>query len=90
MLNNRTTRHQGAIIHEHRLLLIRTQHNDGRSYWVIPGGGIEEGESEAECVRREMREETRLDVQVVRLLLDEANEPGFLSKRLKTYLCEKR
>lgn len=41
-------------------------------------------------MRREVREETHLDVQVVRLLLDEPGVPGGIYQRLKTYLCEVR
>lgn len=69
-------------------MLIRHQERaSGRNYWVIPGGGRLEGEAEETCVIREMKEETNLDVQVVRLLLDEAREPGRVYQRAKTYLC---
>jgi ADP-ribose pyrophosphatase YjhB (NUDIX family) len=82
------TRYQGAIIRDDHLLLIKhREHASGRAYWVIPGGGREEGESEEECVRREMQEETNLDVHVERLLLDDAmrNSPAY--HNAKTYLC---
>lgn len=85
---NRDIRYQGAIIQDDHILLIRHQENaSGRSYWVIPGGGREPDESEAECVSREMREETRLEVNVERLLLDETGVPGGVYRRRKTYLC---
>jgi len=84
----RTVRYQGAIVHEHQLLLIQhREHASGRSYWVIPGGGLEEGESEEECVRREMLEETGLEVVVERLLLEEPDLRGGDYRRRKTYLC---
>ena len=84
----RDIRYQGAIIKDDHMLLIRhREHVGGRSYWVIPGGGREPGESEEECVRREMREETSLDVAVERLLLDEVGIPGGVYKYRKTYLC---
>ena len=35
---------------------------------VVPGGGIEEGESVEEAAVREAREETGLETQVVRVL----------------------
>jgi len=86
--SNRLVRYQGAIIREHHLLLIRHQERiNGRSYWVIPGGGREDGESEEGCVLREMKEETNLEVRVERLLLDEARPPGKMYQRAKTYLC---
>lgn len=85
---SRTTRYQGAIVQGHQILLIlHREHVGGKSYWVIPGGGREPGEGEEACVRREMREETHLEVEVVRLLLDREGFPGGVYKRLKTYLC---
>lgn len=36
--------------------------------WSIPGGGMEPGESIAECVIREVREETGIEVRPVRLV----------------------
>lgn len=84
----RHTRYQGAIIEDHHLLLIRhREHASGRSYWVIPGGGMEPGETEAQCVEREMKEETRLDVVVEGLILDEPGSPGEVYRVRKTYLC---
>jgi 8-oxo-dGTP pyrophosphatase MutT (NUDIX family) len=84
----RHTRYQGAIILDHHILLIKhTQHSSGRSYWVFPGGGIEPGESEEDCVRREMKEETNLEVSIDELLFDEPGHPGGLYKWRKTYLC---
>ena len=84
----RITRYQGAIIHDHHILLIQqTEHASGRSYWLIPGGGIEQGETEEACVEREMREETYLNVRVQHLLLDEPATPGGVYQRRKTYVC---
>jgi ADP-ribose pyrophosphatase YjhB (NUDIX family) len=88
-VSDRETRYQGAIIRNHSILLIRHLENEsGRSYWIIPGGGIEPGETEEECVRREMKEETNLDVRVVSLLLDEPNPSKKIYRSRKTYLCE--
>ena len=85
---SRTTRYQGAIIrNDHVLLIKHREHATGHDYWVIPGGGREDGETEEECVIREVKEETHLDVTVKQLLLDEPGHPGDVYQRLKTYLC---
>ncbi|HEU5102062.1 MAG TPA: NUDIX domain-containing protein [Roseiflexaceae bacterium] len=85
----RSTRYQGAIIREHHILLLKQiEHTSGRSYWLIPGGGIEPGETEERCVQREMLEETGLHVQVVALLLDEPSSAGAIYPRWKTYACQ--
>lgn len=44
-----------------RVLLVRMG-ADERSIWVTPGGGVEEGESDEHALRRELLEETGLDV----------------------------
>jgi ADP-ribose pyrophosphatase YjhB (NUDIX family) len=85
----RTTRYQAAIIREQHILLIQHhEHADGNTYWLLPGGGMESGESETECVQREVREETHLEVTVEGLLLDEPGREGeTVYQRFKTYLC---
>ncbi|MFV2039247.1 MAG: NUDIX hydrolase [Acidimicrobiales bacterium] len=50
-----------AVRHEH-LLLIQRGTDPGRGLWSLPGGRVELGETLAEAVVRETREETGLDV----------------------------
>lgn len=52
---------------EGRLLVVRQVLRE-RSHWNLPGGKLELGERLEDCVRREMREETGLDVAVGPLL----------------------
>jgi 8-oxo-dGTP diphosphatase len=60
----------GAVIKDDqgRLLLIKRGHEPGAGLWSIPGGRIEPGETDAEALVREMREETGLVVQAGPLL----------------------
>ena len=84
----RHTRYQGAIVRDNSILLIRhLSRSTGNRYWVVPGGGIEAGETEIACVEREMREETALDVRVERLLVDAREQKGRFYRRQKTFLC---
>lgn len=84
----RDIRYQGAIVRDHHLLLIRhLHHGTGETYWLFPGGGREDLETEEACVAREMSEETHLAVTVERLVLDEPTERPGVYQRRRTYLC---
>jgi ADP-ribose pyrophosphatase YjhB (NUDIX family) len=51
-----------------RLLLIKRGHEPGKGLWSIPGGRVEAGESDANALVREVREETGLVVTAGRLI----------------------
>ena len=48
---------------EGRLLLARRAHEPYRGRWDIPGGFLEEDEHPLDCLRRELHEETGLEVE---------------------------
>lgn len=81
------TRYQGAIVRDGAVLLIQhREHATGRGYWLLPGGGMEAGETPEQTVAREMVEETGLHVAVERLVLDRPSVGNFY-EREHTYLC---
>lgn len=49
---------------EQRLLLIQRARDPGKGLWTIPGGRVEFGERIKAACRREVREETGLDVTI--------------------------
>lgn len=62
---------------ENRMLLVKQNH-EGRDIWMVPGGGIEDGESAASAAVREVKEETGLDIEVGRLIwhVEEVSQRG--------------
>jgi 8-oxo-dGTP pyrophosphatase MutT (NUDIX family) len=82
-------RYQAAIVQNDHVLLLKVWDHmyTGKTFWLIPGGGRHPDETEEDCVRREVREETYLEVEVERLLLEEPDIPDGLYERLKTYVC---
>lgn len=53
----------GIVIQENSILLIQHIKNE-KKYWLVPGGGVDWGESLEEALIREYKEETNLDVEV--------------------------
>jgi len=63
------------IIDENRILLVK-QYHENREFWLVPGGGIERGETSVAAAQREVREETGLEIKVGRLIwhIEEVSE----------------
>ena len=55
----------GVALHENRVLLHRS---DRDAFWTLPGGRVELWEAASESLKREMREELSVEVNVERLL----------------------
>ena len=48
---------RAIVVKEGKVLLIHRR-NEGREYWVFPGGGVEDDETPEKTVAREVKEET--------------------------------
>lgn len=68
-------RARAIALRDNALLVIRRRRH-GEDYVVLPGGGIERGESPAAAVVREIGEETGLTARVLRPLWVEPDEHG--------------
>ena len=53
-----------VIVRADRALIIKRAHEPRKGEWSLPGGLLELGESLIDAVRREIKEETSLDVDV--------------------------
>ena len=53
---------RAITIRDNKLLVLKRVKNN-ETYWVFPGGGVEEGENDREALEREMTEETGFEVK---------------------------
>ena len=85
----------GVVIDRHRALLIRRGSEPLKGEWSIPGGMLELGEELTTGVRRELLEETGLEVEPLEMILafDRILHEGERVKYhyvIVDYLCRKK
>ncbi len=71
----------GAIaVKDGRLLMVRRAHHPGAGLWSLPGGRVEDGEYLSDALRREVAEETGLEVDVQELvgILEVVGDPHYV------------
>jgi len=53
-----------VVVDDGKLLLVQRGRDPGKGLWAVPGGKVEFGEPMRDAARREVAEETGLDVEV--------------------------
>ena len=85
----------GVVIYDAGVVLIRRGKEPLLGEWSIPGGTLELGETLEEGLRRELKEETGLEVEPLQLLtvldrIDREGEAVRFHYVIVDYLCERR
>lgn len=59
---------KGIVIYNHQVLILKRirPSTDGLGYWELPGGGLEYGETPHEALIRELKEETGLEIKILK------------------------
>ena len=73
---------RGLLIDTGKVILIKRV-KDNETYYVIPGGGIEKGESDSQALQRECKEELGLAIEIIKPML----KRNFKGQREIFYLC---
>jgi 8-oxo-dGTP diphosphatase len=66
------------VMHEGKFLLAERNKENYNGYWIIPGGGVEFGEKIEDAALREIKQETNLDVDIIKQICykEIINVPG--------------
>ncbi|MDQ7175323.1 (deoxy)nucleoside triphosphate pyrophosphohydrolase [Staphylococcus chromogenes] len=80
----------GAIIFDNHKVLCaqRSEKMSLPLMWEFPGGKIEQGESDIEAIKREIREEMKCDLEVGEKVTTTTYEYDFAIIQLTTYRCQ--
>ncbi len=70
------------------LVVQRGEETDHPLKWEFPGGKIDAGESEEECIIREIQEELSLDVVIFGKLPVVEHDYGYKKIRLIPFICD--
>ena len=79
-----------AIILFHNKILV-TQRSEKMKLplkWEFPGGKLEEGENVFECIKREIKEEINIEIEVVKQLSSSIHNYGTFTINLIPFLSE--
>ena len=74
-----------AVVTKGNSILVIHRLRDGEEYYVLPGGGIEQGELEEVALMRELQEETSVSARLIQKLTTYVMRQG---RRDHVYLCE--
>ena len=87
---------RAVVVKDKKLLLIKVDYKDGHVHYLLPGGGVENGETIKQTIIREAFEEYNAEVVPIKYLdkqyynIDlEYNDEKFVSHRVEYYyICE--
>lgn len=75
-----------VILDEKNRILLVKQHHEERDIWLVPGGAIEEGETSADAGKREVHEETGLEINIKSMIWHVQEVNGERGQRFVDYM----
>ena len=75
------------IIKDNKIFVTQRGYGEFKDWWEFPGGKIEEGETPEECLKREIKEELKADINIDKYLCTvEYDYPNFHLK-MECFIC---
>jgi len=78
-----------AIVIENGEIALMKRIKEGKTYYIVPGGGVEEGEDLSQALHREIKEELGIEISIGKLFYKGEHEgPGDEMQTHYFYLCK--
>lgn len=75
------------IMKDKKIFVTQRGYGEFKDWWEFPGGKIEEGETSEECLKREIKEELKADINIDKYLCTvEYDYPNFHLK-MECFIC---
>ncbi len=75
------------IMKDNKIFVTQRGYGEFKNWWEFPGGKIEEGETPEECLKREIKEELKADINIDKYLCTvEYDYPNFHLK-MECFIC---
>ena len=75
------------IMKDNKIFVTQRGYGEFKDWWEFPGGKIEEGETSEECLKREIKEELKADINIDKYLCTvEYDYPNFHLK-MECFIC---
>ena len=76
------------IIQQNKILVTqRNASSDHPLKWEFPGGKLQPGETEEECIAREINEELEIDIEIRKPMISLVHDDGCRQIELIPFLC---
>lgn len=75
------------IVKDNKIFVTQRGYGEFKDWWEFPGGKIEKGETPEECLKREIKEELKADINIDKYLCTvEYDYPNFHLK-MECFIC---
>lgn len=78
----------GAIIKDHKFLITKRAKGVDEGFWEFAGGKVEKNESNVDAIKRELKEELDIDVNVIQYICSVDDIRKDIILHVHAYLCE--
>lgn len=75
------------IMKDNKIFVAQRGYGEFKDWWEFPGGKIEEGETPEECLKREIKEELKADINIDKYLCTEEYDYPNFHLKMECFIC---